>query len=95
MTKLQNLTNPEENSNIAQKVTSNGNYQVQQLTYNPLTGWIHAESLSGDGYYGKETKLINVDKLQTHKKLVGAGMPQDQAVAAVRAKVKESTGGAE
>jgi hypothetical protein len=68
-----NLTNSEENASIAAKIHSDGNYNVQTLTYNPLTGWIHAESISDTGYYGNETKLVNIDRLQEHQKLVGAG----------------------
>jgi hypothetical protein len=38
-----------------------------------LTGFIHAGGLDSDGYYENATKLVNVDKLTEHKKLVGAG----------------------
>lgn len=65
--------NHEENAKIAESVSSNGNYQVQSLTYNPLTGFIHAGGLDADGYYDNATKLVNVDKLFEHKRLVGAG----------------------
>jgi hypothetical protein len=65
--------NHEENAKIAESVSNNGNYQVQSLTYNPLTGFIHAGGLDSDGYYENATKLVNVDKLTEHKKLVGAG----------------------
>jgi hypothetical protein len=64
--------NHEQNAQIAEKVTSDGNYNVQSLTYNPLTGWVHAGGIT-DGYYDNATKLVNVDKLMEHKKLVGAG----------------------
>jgi hypothetical protein len=65
--------NHEENAKIAESVSNNGNYQVQSLTYNPLTGFIHAGGLDSEGYYENATKLVNVDKLSEHKKLVGAG----------------------
>lgn len=65
--------NHEENAKIAESVSNNGSYQVQSLTYNPLTGWVHAGGLDSDGYYENATKLVNVDKLSEHKRLVGAG----------------------
>jgi hypothetical protein len=67
------IQNHEQNANIAEKVTSDGNYQTQSLTYNPLDGWIYGGGLMDDGHYAREAKLVNVDKLAEHKKLVGAG----------------------
>jgi len=68
-----NLTNSAENADIAERITRDGNYNIQTLTYNPLNGWIHAEPISDNGYYGNDTKLVNVDRLLEHQKLVGAG----------------------
>jgi hypothetical protein len=67
------IQNQEQNASIASKISNDGNYNIQHLTYNPLTGWVHSEALSDNGYYGKETRLVNLDKLEEHKKLVGAG----------------------
>ena len=65
--------NHEQNANIAQKVSGDGNYNVQALTYDPLTGFIHGGNLNADGYYDNASKLVNIDKLMQHKQLVGAG----------------------
>ena len=69
----QSLTNNQTNVDIVSKIGKDGNYGIQHLTYNPLSGWIHSEALSQSGYYSKETKLLNLDRLEEHKTLVGAG----------------------
>lgn len=69
---IASATNNETNVKQMENVQKDGNYQTQTLTYNPLTGWIHAEPIT-DGYYENATKLVNLDNLMEHKKLVGAG----------------------
>ncbi len=65
--------NHEENAKIAESVSGNGSYSVQSLTFDPLTGFIHAGGLDPNGYYDNASKLVNIEKLAQHKKLVGAG----------------------
>jgi hypothetical protein len=73
MENIQSLTNTNTNEKLATKVTSDGNYNTSIHTYIPTTGWIHAGQMDADGYIDNASKLVNVDKLLSHRELIAAG----------------------
>lgn len=73
MRNIQSLTNQAENGKIAQKVTSDGSYNVAVQTYIPKSGWIHNGQADADGYVDQASRLVNIDKLLKHNSLVGDG----------------------
>jgi len=72
METIQNLSNPEKNESLAQKIMSSGNYGVQIQTYVPTTGWVHDGALQPDGYFDNASKLVNLNMLSKHLSMVAA-----------------------
>lgn len=72
--------NTVKNDELAQKVLNSGNHSASVMTYVPGSedkpdGFIYAGQITADGYIDKSERLVNLDKLVQHNKLVAAGNP--------------------
>lgn len=73
---MEDRTNLNTNAEIAKKVTTSGSYNASVITYMPSIegkrdGWIYLDKPEG-GYIDKSKRLVNLEKLNDHRKLVAA-----------------------
>lgn len=72
MEEQNNLTNLEQNAQLAEKVLASGNHSVSVQTYVPTTGWIHSGQMDASGYIDNDSRLVNIGALAKSRKLVAA-----------------------